>query len=142
MYCSFFEMLTAACTNIQSLVKRLKMRRLKVEDIKKSSVLRGRNSELWEFWNLSWYWVAEIKSVYKRSYSFLLWVEISCKWNNIFLYYVEAKRMGARSPHSLGSNNPDLPTCFRLILRHCFFLCTLTNQSLHMAISLKGTTCR
>jgi len=60
MCCSSFEMLTAACTNIQSLVKLLKMRHFKVEDIKMSSVLCRRNPKLREFWNLSWYWVAEI----------------------------------------------------------------------------------
>jgi len=38
-------MLSAACTNIQSVVKRLKMGYFKVEYIKKLSVLRRRNSK-------------------------------------------------------------------------------------------------
>jgi hypothetical protein len=36
------------------------MRYFKVENVKKSSALRRRNSKLWEFWNLPWDWVAEI----------------------------------------------------------------------------------
>jgi len=47
-------MLTDSCKNIQSLVKRLKMRYFKVEDIKNSNVLPRRNPKIWEFWNRSW----------------------------------------------------------------------------------------
>jgi hypothetical protein len=56
-------MLNAACTDIQSLVNRLKMRYFKVEDIKKSSVLSRRNSNSESSGTCLGIWWPKFKSV-------------------------------------------------------------------------------